>query len=82
MASDCITGKTIAIIARHATGRTDPITPDLYLEDLRVDSLMLTEIIMDLEEEFDIDIEQNTAEAAASFKTVADIVSLVERLRA
>ena len=54
----------------------DEITLDTSLtKDLEADSLDAVEIIMQLEEEYDIEIPDETAEG---FKTVGDIVKCVE----
>jgi acyl carrier protein len=48
---------------------------DNLVEDLTADSLDIVEIVMGIEEEFDIDIEDREAE---KLHTVQDIVSLIE----
>jgi 3-isopropylmalate dehydratase small subunit len=45
-----------------------------------VDSLVLTEVVMDIEDKYDIEIDMNTAEAWESLKTVGDIVDVVKAL--
>ena len=45
------------------------------MKDLDADSLDAVEIIMELEDEFDIEIEDEDAEG---FKTIGDIVSYIE----
>lgn len=46
-----------------------------FVEDLGADSLDLTELIMAMEEEFDIEIDDEDAQA---MKTVKDAVSYIE----
>ena len=54
------------------------ITPESkIIQDIGADSLDVVEIIMELEEEFGIDI---TDEEAEKVSTVADLVALVDRL--
>ncbi|MDR1082750.1 MAG: acyl carrier protein [Coriobacteriales bacterium] len=48
-------------------------------DDLGADSLDAVELIMSLEEEFDLTIE---AAAAESLKTVGDVVTLVDSMKA
>ena len=58
----------------------DAVTSDASLnDDLGADSLDAVELIMSLEEEFDIEIEPALAEG---IKTVNDLVVLVDSLKA
>ncbi len=62
------------IIAEQTGKEMDEITPETsVMEDLEADSLDLFQIINDIEDEFDVKIE-NTDE----IKTVADVVKIVE----
>lgn len=62
------------IIAEQTGKEIDEITPETsVMEDLEADSLDLFQIINDIEDEFDVKIE-NTDE----IKTVADVVKIVE----
>lgn len=55
------------------------VTPEASLEhDLGADSLDAVEVVMALEDEFDIEIADD---AAQSIKTVQDIVSYIESLK-
>lgn len=49
------------------------ISMDSSFESLKIDSLDMVEIVMDIEEEFDISIED-----AENLKTVADLVSFID----
>ena len=49
------------------------VTMDSSFADLKIDSLDMVEIVMDLEEEFDIEIENNE-----DLKTVGDLVKFIE----
>lgn len=54
----------------------DKITPQSeFKKDLELDSLDLVELIMELEDEFNITIED---ESASKFKTVNDALSYIE----
>ena len=68
--------KVREIIAEQLDVDTEEITLDTSLtKDLEADSLDAVEIIMAIEEEYEIEIPDETAEA---FKTVGDIVKCVE----
>lgn len=56
------------------------ITRDTELADIGVSSLELTEIVMDLEDLFDIHIDLNAAEAWESLRNVGDIVDAIDKL--
>ncbi|MFN3891278.1 MAG: acyl carrier protein [Beijerinckiaceae bacterium] len=68
------------IIAQHLDRPPGMLTPDMLLDELGVSSLQLVEIIMDLEDMFDIEIAENTSEAWARLKTVADVTQAVEAM--
>jgi len=64
------------IIADKIQVEAEKITPDTSLmKDLEADSLDAVEIIMGIEEEFDIEIPDDAAEG---FQNVGDIVKYVE----
>ncbi len=75
-----VAARTIQVIASQV--RVDPatVTRDTHLDELGVNSLQLVEIIMELEEIFGIEIDQNAAEASDSLKDVGAIVDTVARL--
>lgn len=70
----------IALIASAGEIEAGNITRDTELAELEIDSLVLTEIVMDIEDAHDIEIDLNTAEAWDSLKTVGDIVDVVKNL--
>tara|TARA_R110002020_G_scaffold47752_2_gene136092 strand:+ start:4016 stop:4270 length:255 start_codon:yes stop_codon:yes gene_type:complete len=78
--ADDIETSTIALIA--SAGEIDPgrITRDTELAELEIDSLALTEIVMDIEDQYNIEIDLNTAEAWESLKTVGDMIDMVKKL--
>ena len=51
------------------------ISEDTTLEDLGADSLALVELVMSVEEEFDIQIDDEDME---KFKTVGDVLDYIE----
>ena len=58
---------------------SDVITPDMSLsEDLVFDSLILVELIVDLEDRFDIEIDESDLDPG-HIKTVGQIYSLVDK---
>jgi nodulation protein F len=78
--SQDVAAATIKLIATHLKLDPSAITPDTSLDELGVNSLQLTEIVIDLEDMFDIEIDQNTAEAWASLKNVGNLIQAVEIL--
>lgn len=78
--ADSIEASIVALIASASEMEASDITRETELAELEVDSLALTEIVMDIEDEHNIEIDLNTAEAWQSLKTVGDIVALVEKL--
>lgn len=67
-------------IRMHAQEDASNITLETPLADLGIHSLELTEIIFDVEDEFGIEVEMNTAEAWENLETVNDIVAAVREL--
>ena len=58
-----IEASIIALIASSGEIEAGEITRDTELAELEIDSLVLTEIVMDIEDQHDIEIDLNTAEA-------------------
>lgn len=68
--------KVLKIVAEELNLSEDKVTLDARLaEDLGADSLDAVELIMALEDEFDIQISD---EAAQSIKTIGDIITYLE----
>jgi acyl carrier protein len=65
--------KICEIIAEKMDIDASDISMDSTFESLKIDSLDMVEIVMDIEEEFDISIEE-----AENLKTVADLVNFIE----
>ena len=63
------------ILTNHAV-KVDQVDPSMSLAGLNLDSLEKLSLAMDLEEEFDIDIDDDTAEG---FITVANVIDYVEQ---
>jgi acyl carrier protein len=70
--------RTIENFVKLRSGLTSHIAPDArFREDLDLDSLLVVDIVIDLEKEFDIVLPE---EDLARMATLDDAVSLVERL--
>lgn len=72
------TNKVLAIIAEKLNIKPDAIDVHATLQDLGADSLDMVEIVMKLEEEFNVEINDEKAE---SLKNVLDVVDYVHGLR-
>lgn len=76
MSSDEIFDKVKAIIVEQLQVNEDAVTQEAsFIDDLGADSLDLVELIMALEEEFDIEIPDADAEKVVS---VADVVNYIK----
>ncbi|HTI80310.1 MAG TPA: acyl carrier protein [Acetobacteraceae bacterium] len=64
------------IIATKAHLDPQLVVPEATLSDLGVTSLDLVEIIMTIEDEYDVTIPGNAVEASNSYKTVGDLIKL------
>ena len=73
---ETITSTLIGVIAKQA--HLDPlaIKPESVLSELGVTSLDLVEIIMTIEDEYDVTIPVDAVEAWNSYKTVANLIEL------
>ncbi len=79
MAEDIAT-KVREKIAEQLGVAADEVTPDSsFIEDLGADSLDIVELVMALEEEFNIEISDEDAE---KIRTVKDVVSYIEAHKA
>ena len=75
-----IAARTIDAIASRAGLEAAQITRDTEFDEVGISSLDLTEIVMDLEDLFDIQIDLNAAEAWDSLKNVGDVVDAMNKL--
>ena len=71
---------TRRLIADKTDMEPEALKPETVLSDLDIQSLDLAEIIFDLEDEFDIEIEMNTASAWDNLKTIGDVADAVAEL--
>lgn len=64
-----------AIVAEQLSVEAEKITPQsVFLEDLGADSLDTVELVMALEEEFEIEIPDEAAEKIASVQDAVDYI--------
>jgi acyl carrier protein len=75
-----ITDDVVEIIAKKVVPPRP--APDLHqsLDELGLNSLALVELVMDIEDKFDIEIPYNANSSFADFKTVGDLVSAIQKL--
>jgi acyl carrier protein len=68
--------KVKSIIVEQLNVDADAVKPEAaFIEDLGADSLDIVELVMTMEEEFDLEIPD---EAAEKIKTVGDVVTYVK----
>ncbi len=71
-----VTDKIKKVIADKLSVDADEVVPEAhFVDDLGADSLDLVELIMSMEEEFDIEISDEDAEKLATVKDVMDYVT-------
>ena len=76
MASEEITSRVKEIIVEQLGVAADEVVPEAsFVEDLGADSLDIVELIMALEEEFDIEVPDEEAE---KITTVGDVVEYIK----
>ncbi len=71
--------EVIAIVAEQLGRDVNEVTAEkAFFEDLDADSLDLTELVMTLEEKFEIEINDETAE---KLKTVGDVIRFINSIK-
>lgn len=76
MARDSIESKVIEIISNQLSLEEDDIKGDSrFVDDLGADSLDIVELIMEMEEEFEIEIPDEDVEKMLTVKDVTDYIS-------
>ncbi|WP_457572552.1 acyl carrier protein [Desulfovulcanus sp.] len=69
--------KVKEIVVEQLGVSADDVTPDAkFVDDLGADSLDLTELIMAMEEEFDIEIDDDQAQ---QIRTVQDAIDFIKK---
>jgi acyl carrier protein len=75
--ASAVEAKVREIICEQLGVNEGDVTPDAsFIEDLGADSLDIVELVMALEEEYDMEISDEEAE---KIRTVQDVVSYIER---
>ena len=76
MAEDALVNEVLETIAEQLAVDVKDVTEEKsFIEDLNADSLDLTELIMTLEEKFNVEIADDQAE---KLKTVKDVIEFVK----
>ena len=78
---DNVETKTIEVIAAQLGVAAASLTRESQLDELGVNSLQLTEIVMELEDEFNINIDINAAEAWEKYQNVGAIIDAIKLLK-
>jgi len=80
--SEEISNIVLDILAKHTQLDREKVSLDTRLNSVGVDSLLMVEIIFDLEERFDISIPdpEFVGQQNRQFETVADVVRVVREL--
>jgi acyl carrier protein len=73
---ETVTDVLTRVIAKQAHLNPSAIAPESVLSELGVTSLDLVEIIMTIEDEFDVTIPVDAVEAWNNYKTVANLIEL------
>ncbi|MCD1147070.1 acyl carrier protein [Peptoniphilus sp. KCTC 25270] len=72
--------KILEMIAEQFNVSIENLNGDTnFVDDLNADSIELVEMVMSLEEEFDIQLED---EELAEIKTIGDVLELIENIEA
>ncbi len=76
MSRDEYAAKIKEIVAEQLNYDIDKLTDDtLFVEDLSADSLEIVELVMALENEFDVEIPEDAVEKIKSIGDLADVLS-------
>lgn len=76
MSPDSIEAKIVSIISEQLSLREDDIKADSrFVDDLGADSLDIVELIMEMEEEFDIEIPDEDIEKIVTVQNVIDYIT-------
>jgi acyl carrier protein len=68
------------IIRAKTKSRESEVNDSDWLDELGIESLEAVEMIFELEDRFNVEIPVNANNSEAVFKTVADVIHLVEEL--
>lgn len=74
--ADSIENRVRKVIAKQLGLQEDEVTPDKgFIDDLGADSLDIVEMVMAMEEEFNIEIPDEDAERIQTVKDVVDYIT-------
>ncbi|KXO14541.1 acyl carrier protein [Peptoniphilus sp. GNH] len=70
--------RVLEIIAEQFNRSVDELTPDInFVNDLEADSIELVELVMNLEDEFEMEIPDDKFE---NFQTIGDVLAYIEEI--
>ncbi len=76
MSDDAVKNKILAMVCKQLDLPDDKVTLETnYLEDLKADSLDIAELVMEMEDEFDVNISD---QKEGSIATVGDTITFIE----
>jgi acyl carrier protein len=76
VSSDSIESKVVSIISEQLSLREDDIKAESrFVDDLGADSLDIVELIMEMEEEFDVEIPDEDIEKMVTVQNVFDYIA-------
>jgi acyl carrier protein len=76
MMGEAVSDVLRGLIAKQVQLDPSMVTPDSALSELGLTSLDLVEVIVTIEDEYDVTIPVDAAEAWNNYKTVADLIDL------
>ncbi|NPV92152.1 MAG: acyl carrier protein [Firmicutes bacterium] len=71
---DALFEKVRAVVSRHLEMDLEKLLPETTFEQIEADSLDVVEIVMALEEEFDIEIPDEKIENVKSLQEIVDVI--------
>ena len=80
MTTDTLRHEIIQHIAEYSDADASELSGSSAVDDLGIHSLELAELVMELEEKYDVEIETDSVESWNSLKTVDDIVAAVRSM--
>jgi acyl carrier protein len=80
VAMDDVSRDVVEIVAKRVTPKGRELKLDDRLDELGLDSFAAVEMILDLEEKFDIQIPYNSNDAGLEFQTVGEIAEAIKKL--
>ena len=80
--TDSINQKVKTVLSKHTKMSIQEMPDNLLLDQTRIDSLGVMELMFDLEDAFDVEIPESGSmkERKNRFRTIGDVVALMESL--